>query len=530
MSKEPKRNVYVGHRYVPKIMGEWDKAETYEGLSIVTNEGTSYTSKKRVPKGIDILNEEYWVVTGNYNAQIEEYRKDVREVEKEVNKKADQTFVDSEIERLEQKDKNLTTQLAQTTTKTEGFISSSSFNSLQEAINEAGRTGQKLIVSPGTYTLTTGLIINKPITIEGSIHDVTLDFSSMTEGVAITVGDGSEINGLVMNGLRIRGNYNISALQLNKTKSGSTPVRDSVFKNMRIENFEIGLEGYYSWCNLFENIRFQSCKTPFELRDQFNNSNFVRCSFVSYSETPRLTNCEGIQFDSANFGNISAPYAVELFQSSVVMVNPYIEYVGNINFARVGSSNEAIVSLLTLISPKITDDYIGIVCDGFDSQIKVLSTDKPIYINQHNDRITDGKSSSNIKIDNPNKKYPEYLFNYDGQDNFDFKIAYGGGSLTPVFKDGIVELTLEGSESNGIKLSDSLVIGERYTLLYATKNAKQSFRNGDIVGFKKLSDGFTLYAFYFKARDETARLLWDVEETNVLKKVQLIKGQYMPNG
>ena len=86
MSKEPKRNVYVGHRYVPLVIGEWEKTETYEGLSIVTYQGTSYTSKKRVPKGIDILNEEYWVVTGNYNAQIEEYRKDVRELEKSVEK------------------------------------------------------------------------------------------------------------------------------------------------------------------------------------------------------------------------------------------------------------------------------------------------------------------------------------------------------------------------------------------------------------------------------------------------------------
>ena len=81
MSKEPKRNVYVGHRYVPKLMGEWDKTESYEGLSIVTNKGTSYTSKKRVPVGIDILDEEYWVVTGNYNAQIEEYRKDIRDLQ-----------------------------------------------------------------------------------------------------------------------------------------------------------------------------------------------------------------------------------------------------------------------------------------------------------------------------------------------------------------------------------------------------------------------------------------------------------------
>src|SRR5699024_9368977 len=78
MSKvEPNRNVYVGHRYVPKIFGEWNKQNEYEGLSIVTHEGTSYTSKKRVPVGIDILNEEFWVVTGNYNAQIEYYRDEV---------------------------------------------------------------------------------------------------------------------------------------------------------------------------------------------------------------------------------------------------------------------------------------------------------------------------------------------------------------------------------------------------------------------------------------------------------------------
>lgn len=85
MSKEPVRNKYVGHRYVPKVMGEWDKKETYEGLSIVTNKGASYTSKKRVPVGIDISDEDYWVITGNYDAQIEEYRKDVRRFDGRIN-------------------------------------------------------------------------------------------------------------------------------------------------------------------------------------------------------------------------------------------------------------------------------------------------------------------------------------------------------------------------------------------------------------------------------------------------------------
>src|SRR5699024_2304506 len=100
MSKEPKRNVYVGHRYVPKIMGEWDNNITYEGLSIVTHEGNSYTSKKYVPVGIDIFNEEYWVITANYNAQIDHYRNEVQLLRNDYENKADYEYVDGEIENI----------------------------------------------------------------------------------------------------------------------------------------------------------------------------------------------------------------------------------------------------------------------------------------------------------------------------------------------------------------------------------------------------------------------------------------------
>lgn len=71
---------YVGARYVPLFMGEWSNQNAYEPLSIVTNQGNSYTSRQAVPVGIDILNEQYWALTGNYNAQIEQYRQEVREV------------------------------------------------------------------------------------------------------------------------------------------------------------------------------------------------------------------------------------------------------------------------------------------------------------------------------------------------------------------------------------------------------------------------------------------------------------------
>lgn len=76
---------YVGARYVPKIMGEWDKNIPYEALSIVTYKGSSFTSKIPVPAKVDIGDETYWVNTGNYNVQIEEYRKETLEAKQLAN-------------------------------------------------------------------------------------------------------------------------------------------------------------------------------------------------------------------------------------------------------------------------------------------------------------------------------------------------------------------------------------------------------------------------------------------------------------
>lgn len=76
---------YVGARYVPKVMGEWNKALQYEALSIVTYKGNSFTSKVPVPANIDISNQTYWVNTGNYNAQVEAYRQQTAQLENNLN-------------------------------------------------------------------------------------------------------------------------------------------------------------------------------------------------------------------------------------------------------------------------------------------------------------------------------------------------------------------------------------------------------------------------------------------------------------
>lgn len=77
---------YVGARYVPLFSDplEWSNTREYEPLTIVLNEGNSYTSRQFVPLGIDISNESYWALTANYNAQFEQYRQEVQTFDRRI--------------------------------------------------------------------------------------------------------------------------------------------------------------------------------------------------------------------------------------------------------------------------------------------------------------------------------------------------------------------------------------------------------------------------------------------------------------
>lgn len=85
MTNTPVRQ-YIGARYVPLFANpaEWDNTKTYEPLTIVLHKGNSYTSRQYVPTGIDINNNEYWALTGNYNAQVETYRNEVAQYDARI--------------------------------------------------------------------------------------------------------------------------------------------------------------------------------------------------------------------------------------------------------------------------------------------------------------------------------------------------------------------------------------------------------------------------------------------------------------
>lgn len=136
-----RKNTYIGARYVPKFAdtpgSEWDNSIQYEPLTIVLYQGNSYTSKTFVPVGVDINNTTYWAETGNYNAQVEQYRQDVLKY----------------ISTTEQNIKDIKNMKAWYTPEMFGAIGDGVTDDSQ-ALNSAGLAGNVMGTSGKTYLCT----------------------------------------------------------------------------------------------------------------------------------------------------------------------------------------------------------------------------------------------------------------------------------------------------------------------------------------------------------------------------------------
>ena len=108
---------YVGARYVPKFADpvEWQANTSYEAMVIVTYNNASYTSKVPVPPtvGNPAENSTYWALTGNYNAQVEEYRKATAEAQEDINELKTKTGTNTnDIKDLKIKDTTIESELS----------------------------------------------------------------------------------------------------------------------------------------------------------------------------------------------------------------------------------------------------------------------------------------------------------------------------------------------------------------------------------------------------------------------------------
>ena len=81
---------YIGARYTIKVYensldpssAEWESGRSYEPLTLVTYNNSSYLSKKQVAAGVGnpASNPTYWVCTGYYNGQIMQLQSDVAQL------------------------------------------------------------------------------------------------------------------------------------------------------------------------------------------------------------------------------------------------------------------------------------------------------------------------------------------------------------------------------------------------------------------------------------------------------------------
>lgn len=225
-------NTYIGARYVPIFDGEWDNSKTYEPLTIVSYNGSSYTSKTFVPTGASITNNTYWALTGNYNAQVESYREEVEtytEAQSRVN-----TDIYDKIDNLS----------AYVTLEMFGGKSNdvNAASANVEAFAEAIASHKSVVLGSGTYYIND--TIENPQEIVG--QNARLSAISMLDATKPIIHFTISETQVILDGFRIKYNErlvgstsfpNANAILVD---SGLT-LGQSVFSNLFIENVYCGI-------------------------------------------------------------------------------------------------------------------------------------------------------------------------------------------------------------------------------------------------------------------------------------------------
>lgn len=279
---------YIGSRYVP-IFGRkneesilWDNTGAYEPLTIVLHEGNSYTSRQFVPIGVDIHNQEFWANTGNYNAQIEQYRQEVQLFDQRI------TDNKNNIDKYAYPTNNPIYYGADNTGIEE---SSDAINACVEA-----NLGGIVIFSPGVYRLDNPILLPQAINNRVSIdfNGATLNIELSTEyAIGVGYGDDSEDSLAGVQKTFIR-NLNL----INETTCPVGIKSKYGYKNMSIENSNIlGFENA-----IVIGDENQTAPSDFQIENcflRFNDMSVNSNGIVFYTSDNKVNNCRIYGFKNA---------------------------------------------------------------------------------------------------------------------------------------------------------------------------------------------------------------------------------------
>ena len=167
---------YIGARYVTKIYensldpssAEWEPGVTYDPLTLVTYNNSSYLSKKEVPGSIGdpAANPYYWVVTGAYNGQI--------------------MTLQAQVAKLE----------------APAYIMETTGDSTDRSseLSTALLTHSKILFTPGDFYFATPVTLPDGAQLSGAGNSTKLIMDSLSTGYMFTVGEGNIIDNLVIDG------------------------------------------------------------------------------------------------------------------------------------------------------------------------------------------------------------------------------------------------------------------------------------------------------------------------------------------
>lgn len=223
---------YTGMRYVPVFAdpAEWSSANSYEPLEIVIHEGNSYTSKTFVPVGVEIANKKYWANTGNYNAQIEQYRQEVQRLSN--------NFITPEIYGA----------------KGDGIT-----DDTQAFINAFMNVDTLYLLPKKTYKIANVSMNKKQLIGLSYINDYDETFvpSIITDSLALNVTDSKLVN------------INF------KAKIGINSLIDSIIDCCTFQNMDVGVNGGRA-TSIVKNCHFLNCAVGIQ---EFVDSKITACNF-----------------------------------------------------------------------------------------------------------------------------------------------------------------------------------------------------------------------------------------------------------
>ena len=342
---------YIGSRYVPLFAdpAEWNNTRAYEPLTIVLHEGNSYTSKQYVPKGIDISNTDFWVETGNYNAQVEQYRKDVLDIDSLINGTVvpavnqNSENIKTEIEERKKADtalqngiEDLSVFVTPEMYGAKGDGTTNDTNAVQSAL-DSGKT--VFLPKNKKYFVDALTMPNKGILL-GSGWSSGIVFSGSTD----TLFDMSYKSGVVIMNLSITGTYTSNCFKYyhdkNNVPKGGTNTWSHNYYNLIITNFgcveyipyttsyaanDYCSEIIFNGCKLFNNKRVVYCDNIQALNNGFYNCQLERNRDEEYNDEPLIEISSG----EFTFNNCSIIFGKQMIR--YITTKEYFQVTPTIN-------------------------------------------------------------------------------------------------------------------------------------------------------------------------------------------------------